>query len=135
MASPKSEHRGAPLALSARMERELTDLTWLDGDQEDEIRWASQTDACVLISGESGVGKRLAADMIHQWSDRRSKPFTVVNSADVEPHLLHYPPGGTLLVQEIENVSAFGQWQLQQFLDRGAAARRRLRLIAATSVH
>ncbi len=42
---------------------------------EDEMRCASQTDASVMLTGESGVGKRYAASMIHQLSHRRRAPF------------------------------------------------------------
>ena len=42
---------------------------------EDEMRIASQTDVNVMLSGESGVGKRSAANMIHQLSHRRRAPF------------------------------------------------------------
>mgnify|MGYP001106617157 CR=1 FL=1 len=39
----------------------------------------AQTDATVLISGESGVGKELFAKAIHQASKRRDKPFVAIN--------------------------------------------------------
>lgn len=39
----------------------------------------AQTDATVLIYGESGVGKELFAQAIHQASRRREKPFVAIN--------------------------------------------------------
>jgi PAS domain S-box-containing protein len=39
----------------------------------------AQTDATVLIYGESGVGKELFAKAIHQASRRREKPFVAIN--------------------------------------------------------
>lgn len=39
----------------------------------------AQTDATVLIYGESGVGKELFAKAIHQASRRREKPFIAIN--------------------------------------------------------
>jgi len=39
----------------------------------------AQTDATVLIYGESGVGKELFAQAIHQASRRREKPFIAIN--------------------------------------------------------
>ncbi len=39
----------------------------------------AQTDATVLISGESGVGKELFAKAIHIASRRREKPFIAIN--------------------------------------------------------
>lgn len=43
----------------------------------------SQTDATVLIYGESGVGKELFAKAIHQSSKRHDKPFIAINCAAI----------------------------------------------------
>src|SRR5687767_5516241 len=86
---------------------------------EDEIRYASRTDACVMLSGESGVGKRGAADMIHQMSHRRRAPFVVVNAADaLHPAARAAADHGTLLIQEVENLTATAQLQLLGVVER-----------------
>ena len=43
----------------------------------------AETDATVLISGETGVGKELIARALHQQSRRHTNPFTVVNCAAI----------------------------------------------------
>ncbi len=42
----------------------------------------------VLISGESGVGKEVLADVIHQWSARTNGPLVKVNCAAIPETLL-----------------------------------------------
>lgn len=46
-------------------------------------------DAPVLISGESGSGKELAAQEIHAQSPRASGPFIAINCAAIPPSLIH----------------------------------------------
>ena len=43
------------------------------------IEQCSRSNATVLIVGETGTGKELIAEAIHQASDRRDMPFVVVN--------------------------------------------------------
>ena len=46
------------------------------------------TDARVLITGESGTGKELLARAIHQASERRARPFVVINCSAMTEDLL-----------------------------------------------
>jgi DNA-binding NtrC family response regulator len=48
----------------------------------------SDTDSTVLISGESGTGKQLVAEAIHEYSCRKGKPFVVVNCSTLPENLL-----------------------------------------------
>ena len=48
----------------------------------------ASSDVSVLIHGESGVGKEVLADLIHQWSDRSAKPILKVNCAAIPENLL-----------------------------------------------
>ncbi|GHV19429.1 acetoacetate metabolism regulatory protein AtoC [Spirochaetia bacterium] len=54
----------------------------------DMVERAAPTRASILITGESGVGKELVADTIHNLSPRRDKPFIKVNCAALAESLL-----------------------------------------------
>lgn len=49
---------------------------------------AAVTDASVLLLGESGVGKEVFANFIHQNSNRAQAPFIAINMAAIPEHLL-----------------------------------------------
>ena len=54
----------------------------------ERIRKVAPTKAGVLITGESGVGKELVADALHNLSERADKPFIKVHCAALAESLL-----------------------------------------------
>jgi len=52
------------------------------------IRQIGPTKTNVLVTGESGTGKELIARAIHENSDRRDKPFVVVNCGGIPDTLM-----------------------------------------------
>ena len=82
------------LAQTEARERSLTDhVVLLDGSPQMRgvrtiIENIADTDATVLIRGESGVGKDLVARAIHSVSGRGHGPFVKVNCAAIPQDLL-----------------------------------------------
>ena len=108
----------------------------------DEIARVAKSDAKVLISGESGVGKELVADALHAESNRANGPFVAVNCAGLpetlleselfgyvkgsftgafrdKPGKLEVAHGGTVFLDEIGEMTLRMQGLLLRFLETG----------------
>ncbi|AWB48535.1 nitrogen regulation protein NR(I) [Gemmobacter aquarius] len=80
------------------------------------------TDLAVLVTGESGTGKSLIAKAIHDFSDRRSQPFVVVQSSDLAgvdgpSALMARAKGGSLVFDEISDYDDDTQARIVRMLD------------------
>jgi DNA-binding NtrC family response regulator len=53
-----------------------------------DVAVVAPSDTRVLITGESGVGKEVVADVIHAWSPRASGALVKVNCAEIPENLL-----------------------------------------------
>jgi len=97
---------------------------------------AAHSSANVLIEGEPGVGKALAAATVHEHSDRAEGAFGVVDCSvpdDVashdlfgdarEPGALELCDGGTLVLEDLGALSGDLQSELQRALDQSAVRR------------
>ena len=49
---------------------------------------AAPTRSTILLLGESGTGKEIFARAIHNWSDRKDKPFVAINCVGLSKELL-----------------------------------------------
>src|SRR6266478_1171282 len=70
----------APLSLESRNPTTLQILTI--------ARRAAASDATILVTGESGVGKNVMAAAIHRWSPRGGRAFVTVACTTLAEHLL-----------------------------------------------
>jgi two-component system nitrogen regulation response regulator NtrX len=98
------------------------------------LKRVAPTGSRVLISGPAGVGKEIAARMIHQWSPRARAPFIVLSAAMmsperveeelfgseaegiVRPGLLEHAHGGTLFLDEIADMPPTTQAKILRVL-------------------
>jgi DNA-binding NtrC family response regulator len=109
-------------------------------------RMVAARETTVLVTGESGTGKDLVAQEIHQISPRRKQPFVVVNCSAIPEALLeaelfgytkgaftgavqsrigriHAAHGGTLFLDEIGDMPLSLQGKLLRFLEQGEVQR------------
>jgi two-component system, NtrC family, response regulator AlgB len=49
---------------------------------------AASSEATILLAGESGTGKNMLAQQIHEWSSRHHRPFVTVNCTTLSENLL-----------------------------------------------
>ena len=100
----------------------------------------AKTDSTVLITGETGTGKELAAGLIHFMSSRSNKPFVCVNCAAlpeglVESELFGYDRGaftgafrpqkgkfekvngGTIFLDEIGDMTSYAQAKILRSIE------------------
>jgi len=54
----------------------------------EQARRVAQSQATVLITGETGAGKEVLAEYLHDLSQRRTKPMVAVNCAALPSHLI-----------------------------------------------
>ena len=115
-------------------------------DVEEEVDHAARSEAKVLITGESGVGKEIVARLIHERSARSRGPLVTINCAGFPDSLLESElfghvkgsftdahrdkrgwlesaHGGTIFMDEVGEMSLRMQALLLRFLETGEIQR------------
>ncbi|MBN2023689.1 MAG: sigma-54-dependent Fis family transcriptional regulator [Pirellulales bacterium] len=115
-------------------------------DVIERLRRIAPTNATVLIQGETGTGKELVAQSIHQNSPRKSKPFVALNCAALSENILEselfghvkgaftdasadrvgkfeYAHGGTMFLDEVGDMPLPTQIKLLRVLENGEITR------------
>ncbi|MEN1680975.1 MAG: sigma-54 dependent transcriptional regulator [Planctomycetota bacterium] len=112
----------------------------------DRLARIAPTDATVLIQGDTGAGKELIAQAIHQNSPRKSRPFVALNCGALSENILEselfghikgaftdaardrvgkfeYADGGTLFLDEVGDMPLATQIKLLRVLESGEITR------------
>jgi DNA-binding NtrC family response regulator len=139
------------VALKTRLDRKFS-LGEVIGSSDaltqavEQVRTVAPSSATVLLLGETGTGKELFAQMIHQASPRAKGPFVAVHCAAIPANLLESElfghergaftganerrigrfesaDGGTLFLDEIGEIDATTQIKLLRFLETRSVER------------
>ena len=129
----------ATLRAQIGQEDELTGSSGAINAIRATLKRVAATGSRVLISGPAGVGKEVAARLLHLWSNRAQAPFIVVSAARMEPErveeelfgveangelirpgLLEQAHGGTLFLDEIADMPLTTQAKILRVLTEQA---------------
>ncbi|GAA0663149.1 two-component system nitrogen regulation response regulator NtrX [Sphingomonas insulae] len=125
----------ASLRVSAGRESDLTGSSGSINGVRATLKRVAATGSRVLIMGPAGVGKEVAARLLHGWSSRAQAPFVIVSAARmtperveeelfgveeggdlVRPGLLEQAHGGTLFLDEIADMPVATQARILRVL-------------------
>jgi len=129
-------HTRPPMIGSSSVMREL----------RERLTRLGSSDTNILITGETGTGKELAATLLHSSSRRCNRPMLTINCAAIPDSLfeselfghergaftgaqerrngkMRWADGGTVFLDEIGDMSAYGQAKMLRIIEDGEIQR------------
>jgi DNA-binding NtrC family response regulator len=135
-----------PVGIDATFESNVAQIDGIVGDSvamreiRARVNRVALSDSNVLITGETGTGKELFAEVLHKKSRRRSKPFVAINCAAIpdtllESELFGHAKGaftgadagnegrlkaadqGTVFLDEIGDMSSYSQAKILRLME------------------
>ena len=128
------------VAAEEKIQEKIIGESALIREVKDRLAKVASSNSNVLVTGETGTGKELVAELLHENGPRHTKPFVAINCAAIPDSLLeselfgyekgaftgaqHNKPGrlkaadgGTVFLDEIGEMSSYAQAKILRMIE------------------